>query len=393
MNYYRRALALHDETRANRRHLHRHPEVGLNLPETVKFVTQTLTEYGLSPQPCGKGVTALLGQDHGPTILLRADMDALPIREESGEPFASENGAMHACGHDLHTAMLLTAARMLKETEASLPGRVKLMFQPGEEIFQGAENMISAGILSDPVPDAALGFHVAIGKTPPGQAYYNSSSAMMNSVDGFKLTIRGVGSHGACPNQGVDPINIAVHIYQALQALIAREANPTHTCVLTVGQLSAGSAPNIIPGAAIMQGTLRTDRPKAREQLLPRIRQVAEQTAALFRGSVEYESLSAVPPLLCDPALTEELAGAIASLSIPNFQLHPGAYATASEDFALVAQRIPSAFFYLTAGFDHDGEQYPIHHPKARFNEDVLPLGAACAAGCAAHYLQTHSLK
>lgn len=389
MNYYQRALELEAETIKNRRHLHQNPEVGLRLPETVNFVTDQLREYGLDPQPCGHGVTALLGRE-GPVILLRADMDALPIREESGESFSSQNGAMHGCGHDVHTAMLLTAAKMLKERESELKGRVKLMFQSGEEIFQGAADMIAHGVLRQPKPDAALAFHVAIGKAEPGMAYYNAQDVMMNSVDGFQLTIHGKQSHGACPHQGVDPINIGVHLHLALQALIARETDPTHAATLTIGQFTAGTAANILPDTAVLQGTLRTDDGALRSYLTQRLRQVAEQTAELFRGSVDYEVLSAVPELRCDRAVTEEMAGYMAAMDLPGFQVIPGAKATASEDFALIAAEIPSCYMYLTAGFSDERGSWPVHHPKARFNEKVLPIGSACLAECATQFLAHH---
>lgn len=169
--------------------------------------------------------------------------------EESGEPFACPTGeTAHACGHDMHTAMLLTAAKMLKENEDALCGTVKLMFQPAEETFEGARDMLENGLLENPPVDAALAYHVAAGKSPVGFVMYNDSGVMMASVDGFEITVHGRGSHGANPNLAIDPINVGVHIHLALQELIARESDPTKTCVLTIGQFMAGTAANIIPG-------------------------------------------------------------------------------------------------------------------------------------------------
>lgn len=173
-------------------------------------------------------------------------MDSLLINELSGEEFACASGNMHACGHDIHTAMLLTAARMLKEDENHLHGTVKLMFQSAEEIFKGANDMIEHGILDHPRPDAAMAYHMMIGKNQVGTYMYNAGGIMMNSVDEFKITIHGKGTHGAYPHQGIDPINIGVHIHLALQELIAREANPQDICTLTIGKFNAGSAANII---------------------------------------------------------------------------------------------------------------------------------------------------
>ena len=234
MNEYERALELKEETIANRRFFHENAENGPHLPETKAFVMKKLKEYGIEPVECGEGVTATIGNG-GKVILLRADMDALPMKEESGEPFSSKTGAAHACGHDFHAAMLLSAAKILKEEEAELKGTVKLMFQPAEETFQGSKNMLEHGILEEPKVDAALAYHVSPGRFPVGLYMYNDKNTMMYSVDGFKITIQGKGSHGAYPQVGVDPINIGVHIHLALQELIARECNPSHSCVLTIG--------------------------------------------------------------------------------------------------------------------------------------------------------------
>ncbi|CDD75254.1 amidohydrolase [Clostridium sp. CAG:62] len=387
MNYYKRALELKEETIANRRYLHEHAETGLHLENTVEFVMKRLTEYGLNPERCGEGVTALLGQGE-PVLLLRADMDALPLTEESGESFSCKTGKMHACGHDFHAAMLLSAAKMLKENESHLCGRVKFMFQPAEETFEGADNMIEHGILENPKPDAALAFHVTTGRSPVGTFMYNSKNTMMNSVDGFQITIHGKGSHGACPHQGIDPINIGVHIYLALQELIARESNPADSCVLTIGRFCAGEVANIIPENAILQGTLRTNNEAAREILVKRIREVSERTAAVYNGSIEYTVLSAVPPLICNPDLTEEFVSAMKTLAIPTLNGYPDINASASEDFASIANKIPSTYMYLSAGFEDERGDYPVHHPKALFNEDVCPIGAACYAQCAETFLK-----
>ena len=259
MNDYQRACELKEETIANRRYIHEHAEVGLELPQTRAYVMEKLKEYGLEPKACGAGVTATLGKA-GKVLLLRADMDALPMPEESGESFACKDGIHnHACGHDFHAAMLLTAAKILKEKENELEGTVKFMFQPAEETFEGSRNMIEHGILENPKVDAALAFHVAAGKVPAGLVMYNDSGVMMSSVDGFKITIHGKGAHGASPHTAIDPINVGTHIYLALQELIARESNPSHACVLTIGQFAAGSAPNIIPEIAVLQGTIRTN--------------------------------------------------------------------------------------------------------------------------------------
>lgn len=390
MNYYERALELKDETIANRRHIHKNAETGLDLPKTKAYVMEKLTEYGFEPKDCGYGVTATLGKG-GKVLLLRADMDALPMPEESGEEFACPTGKeAHTCGHDFHAAMLLTAAKMLKEKEDTLEGTIKFMFQPAEETFEGSKNMIENGILENPPVDAALAYHVSPGKMPIGLFMYNDKDTMMYSVDGFKITIHGKGSHGAYPHVGIDPINIGVHIHLALQELIARESDPTHSCVLTIGQFAGGTAANIIPETAVLQGTIRTNKPEARELLVRRMKEVAEKTAAVYNGTVDIEMISEVPPLICNPKLTDEVVGYMQELGIPGLTPYPGISASASEDFAVIAEKVPSTFMYLSAGYLDERGQYPAHHPKAQFNEDVCPIGAACLAHCASQWLKNN---
>ena len=391
MNFFDRACLLRDELLENRRYFHTNAEVGLHMPKAKAYVLQKLKEYGIEAQECGEGVSAVLGQG-GKVILLRADMDALPMAEESGLPFACPTGEQaHTCGHDFHAAMLLTAAKLLKEEEASLKGRVKLMFQPAEETFEGSRNMIEHGILENPKPDVALAYHVSPGKLPIGTYLYNDSSTMMFSVDTFEIHIQGKGSHGAYPHLSVDPINIGVHIYLALQELIARESNPSDACLLTVGQFSAGSAANIIPDTAILKGSMRTNKKEAREKLVRRLKEVSEATAGVYGGKAEVIFTCSVPTLACDKALTKEIVSFMEELSIPNAVGYSGVSASASEDFALIAERIPSAFMYLSAGYGDERGNYPAHNPKVQFNEDVLPIGAAYLAHCAIRWLAEHS--
>ena len=386
------AKAIENELIAHRRHLHQNPELGFDLPETTAYVMQQLREYGYAPKTVGKaGIGAVIGPDGGKTFLIRGDMDALPMPEESGEEFACPTGKeAHTCGHDFHAAMLLTAAKMLKEKEDTLEGTIKFMFQPAEETFEGSKNMIENGILENPPVDAALAYHVSPGKMPIGLFMYNDKDTMMYSVDGFKITIHGKGSHGAYPHVGVDPINIGVHIHLALQELIARESDPTHSCVLTIGQFAGGTAANIIPETAVLQGTIRTNKPEARELLVRRMKEVAEKTAAVYNGTVDIEMISEVPPLICNPKLTDEVVGYMQELGIPGLTPYPGISASASEDFAVIAEKVPSTFMYLSAGYLDERGQYPAHHPKAQFNEDVCPIGAACLAHCASQWLKNN---
>lgn len=391
MNYYERALELREEIVADRRWFHTNAEVGLHMPKARAYVLERLKNLGLEPKTCGEGVTATAGRGGGKVLLLRADMDALPMPEESGEPFACPTGTeAHACGHDFHAAMLLAAAKMLKENEDALEGTVKLMFQPAEETFEGAQNMVDHGVLEDPKVDAALAYHVTAGRMPVGLFMYNSTGAMMFSVDGFRITVKGRGSHGAYPQLSVDPINIAVHVYLALEALIAREADPTSACVMTVGSFNAGSAANIIPDTAVMQGTIRTNDKDSRALLVRRMKEVTVRTAEVYGGTAEVEMISEVPPLVCDSAMAEEMAGYMKAMGIPNLTAYPNASSSASEDFAVVAERVPSVFMYLAAGYMDERGDAPAHNPRVQFNEEVCPIGASALAHCATEWLKAH---
>ena len=390
MNYYERALALREETVAHRRWFHANAEVGLHMPKGQAYVLEELAKLGIDAKPCGHGVSATLGKP-GKCILLRADMDALPMKEESGESFACPTGTeAHCCGHDFHVAMLLTAAKMLKENEANLEGTVKLMFQPAEETFEGAKNMIQNGILENPAPDVALAYHVTSGRMPIGIYMYNITGTMMFSVDGFKITIKGRGSHGAYPHAGIDPINIACHVYLALEALIAREVDPAKANVLTIGKFTAGNANNIIPETAELQGTIRSNDKASRELLVSRMKQIAQKTADVYGGTAEIEMLSEVPPLICDPKLTGEFADYMKNMGVPGAYPYPGISASASEDFASIAEKIPSTFMYISAGYLDERGDAPAHNAKVRFNEDVCPVGAASYAHCATEWLKNN---
>ena len=250
-----------------RRTLHRHPEVGFDLPQTKALVQKALTEMGYAPQDCGKcGVLALAGgKKPGKVILLRGDMDALPLQEESGEAFASEvPGKMHGCGHDMHTAMMLGAAKLLKEHEDEIEGTVKLEFQPAEEIFQGSPDMIANGLLENPSVDAAVMFHVLGGMPiPAGVVLVPACGGItMASCEQYHIIVHGKGGHGSMPEKCIDPITAAAHIHIALQEINSRELDAHSFGVFTTGRFQAGAASNVIPDSAEMWGTIRTTDPE-----------------------------------------------------------------------------------------------------------------------------------
>ena len=385
-----RAKELKEHVIADRRHLHANPEVGMELPRTVDFIMKRLTEMGYEPQKCGvAGVTATVGKG-GKTILLRADMDALPMEEHSGLEFASKVACMaHTCGHDCHSAMLLTAAKILKEREAQLEGTVKLMFQPGEEVFRGAGDMIAAGILKNPDVDAALGMHV-FPAYDVGFVGYRKKE-LMASVDGFEITINGVGCHGAQPFNGVDPINIGAHLHIALQELIAREIDANEMALLTIGKFASGDAANIIPQTAVMQGTIRTLSETTRQFLVGRMKEVTDLVARTFRGTADIKMLSEIPVNFCNEVMVDEHLATINSMfTAGELNIQEIKPLQGSEDFALVSQAVPSAYLIVGAGFPGTDKVRAVHNPKVEFNEEALPIGAAIFAGCAENWLKNN---
>ena len=363
---------------AHRRTIHRCPEVGQDLPRTAAYIAGELKKLGYQPQALGGGlVAAITGQNTGRCVLLRADMDALAGREQSGLDFQSDNGAMHACGHDMHAAMLLGAAALLRKYQAQLNGTVKLVFQPDEEGFTGAKGMLKAGVLEAPRPQAAIALHVNSG-TPSGMVLCGRGTFMAGCTL-FRVTVTGKGCHGAMPETGVDPINIAAHIYLALQELVSREVPAKSPAVVTVGRFQAGELPNVIPDRAVLEGTIRTFDRELSEQLMERIRQVAESVAAAFRGSALVEELASAPPLRNDPALMDQAACWAEEVAGPDRVLRLDQGGMGSEDFASYTYELPCAYLLLGAGTAQEDPRFgrPMHNPAVVFNEDVLPLGAA----------------
>ncbi|MDO4266487.1 MAG: M20 family metallopeptidase [Eubacteriales bacterium] len=388
-NLLKEAKDLSAELVSWRRNLHQIPELDLSLPQTVAFVTSKLKEMDIPYQVIadGAGVVALIGKGDR-CFMLRSDMDALPVEEESGVPFASKNGCMHACGHDLHTTILLGTAKILKAHESELKGVVKLLFQPGEETFRGAEKVLECGILENPHVDAAFAMHVG-STTPVGIIAYGDNP--MSSVYGFKITISGRGGHGSTPEMCIDPINAGVQIYLALQALIARECPPSAEAALTIGQFAAGHASNVIPDKAVLQGTLRTFDPKVREDMIRRINEIVPAVAEAYRSKTEIEVLSNVPSVVCDKELNAEFAEVISGLD-PALQVYPLFHAMGSEDFAFISEKLPnSAYFAIGAADPDQSKWYAQHNPKVLFNEDCLPIGVASYAAVAMNWLSKHA--
>ncbi len=393
----REAREMGEYLKKARRTLHGFAETGFDLVQTRAYVKEELQKAGLKPVDCGKsGVVALVGSGKK-TFLLRADMDALPVKEESGEQFSAQNGHMHACGHDLHTAMLLGAAKLLKAHEKELAGTVKLMFQPAEELLEGAKDMINSGVLEGPAPDAALMIHVMTGvPLPAGTVVIAAPGASAPAADFFQIEIRGKGCHGAMPHTGIDPVNVGAHIILALQELHARELAMGERAALTVGGFSTDGAANVIPDKAVLSGTLRAFDEKTREFLKGRLNEIAFHTAQAFRAEAEVIFTSGCPALVNDEALVacakaylNDLLGEKSVFSAEDHAL--GAQdASGSEDFAYISQKVPSLMLALGAGERERGYLYPLHHPKVRFDESALAVGCAALAYTAERWLFDH---
>lgn len=394
--FIQEALRLEPQCIADRRYLHAHAETGFDLHETFEYVWKQLSEMGLEPVKCGRcGISCVIGKGEK-TFLLRADMDALPVQEETGHAFACPNGRMHACGHDMHTAMLLTAARLLKAHEAELAGTVKLMFQPAEEPLQGAQDMIGAGILENPHVDAALMFHVMTAQTiPTGTVIISAPGVSAPAAGTFSVHIQGKGSHGAMPHTGVDPINVAAHILIALQEINARELAPSDNAALTIGSLQAGNTANVIPDTAIIRGNYRAFADDAFELIRRRIEEISVGIARTFRAEARVEFHASTPTLLNDAdlaALAEvhlcALLGGEKVFNAAKLAGSSAARSSGSEDFSAISHRVPALMLALAAGHPEEGYVHPLHHPKADFDERALIPGAAAYAWLAMKWLE-----
>ena len=385
------ALALEATMVADRRYIHQHAEIGSDLPLTREYVLSRLTAMGYEPQEiCPAGIVAVIGQG-GPTLLLRADMDALPMQEESGLPYASLTDNAHTCGHDIHTATLLAAAQLLKNHEDELQGTVKLMFQPAEETISGAAAMIAAGVLEAPAVDAAVAMHVSSGHEK-GVVYYRPGD-IYASADGFGITIYGKGGHGASPNYCIDPINMAAQLYIALQPLISREKDPAKQAVLTIGAIHGGTANNIIPETVEMLGTLRCYDPEVRRTLKARLTAIAESVTAMYGGRAEVRFFNGTPAMFADEALTAQVVECLKdTLPDEHVQLFPMIF-SGSEDFAEISARVPATLLILGCAVSDPEAVYTHHHPKVVFDESAMAYGAAAYAGVALGYTSRQSAK
>ena len=391
-NFIKQAKLIKEDLLNYRRTIHSNPEVGDKLPKTKAFVMDKLREFGYEPiEICESGIVATIeGNKSSKTFLLRADMDALPMKEDTNCDFKSNNGCMHSCGHDMHTAMLLGAAKLLKQNQDQIEGTVKLVFQPDEEGFTGAKKMINAGVLENPKVNAAMAMHVHSG-TPSNVVLYGLGTSIAG-CNRFRIVVKGIGCHGAMPETGIDPINIAAHIYLSLQEITSREIPSTKPAVLTIGKFVGGDAPNIIPKEVIMEGTIRSLDKELGQFIFNRVNDIVKSTAKMFRGEAELIELSSVPPLANDTNLAKELGSYVKDLVCKKGVVEFEGGGMGSEDFASYSYEVPSVYFMLGAGTKQENPLYgePMHNNKVVFNEDIMVTGAAMHAYCAIKWLKNN---
>ena len=391
-DFLSQAATTKNDLTEHRRWLHSHPETGFDLAQTKEYIRKQLEAMGYHPADCGKcGLTATLqGAKPGKTILLRADMDALPIWEEADVEYASQNGNMHACGHDLHTAMLLGAAKLLIDNRQELEGNVKFMFQPAEEILSGAKDMIENGVLDG--VDAAAMIHVAAGvPLKAGTVIVAPEGISAPGAAYFSIEVQGKGCHGAAPYQGVDALSVAAHILLALHQIHARELPAASGSVLTVGHFSGGEADNAIADSAVLRGTVRAFEDGTMDFLKQRIVDISRGIASSLRATAAVTFSRECPALRNDSRLCQLALDSLSRSLGQNAVFSAGRLdkngVGGSEDFAYVSQEVPSVMLSMAAGAPDEGHTYPLHHPKVTFDENALPVGAAALTRLAVSYL------
>lgn len=382
------AEALREQLVAWRRDFHTHPELGLQEHRSAGLIADRLCKLGYQVQTgvANTGVVALLeGQQPGPVVMLRSDMDALPVTEETEAKYVSQNpGVMHACGHDGHMAIGLGIATLMAQHQGEMAGTLKLVFQPGEEGMDGAKVMVKEGVLENPRPDVFLATHVWNEK-PVGTVGV-SLGAIMAAAEKWTCTVRGKGGHGALPHQTVDPIVATAQIVTALQSVVSRNVSPLETAVVTVSTVHGGDAFNIIPPQVDLSGTIRTYSPQVREMVLRRVREVIEGVAAACGAEADLDIVPLTPAVINNAGVAEVVRSAAEAVVGPE-NVFSDVRTMGSEDAAFFMQEAPGCYFFLGSANAERELNAPHHNPRFDFDEDALPLGVAVMMHALAHYL------
>ena len=371
-----------------RRELHAHPELSFQEHRTSQLIAETMRSLGIDVTDgiAGTGVVGLIAGAHsGPTLMIRADIDALPIHEASTSAYTSQNpGIMHACGHDGHTAVLLTVAKILSEHRSRIAGQIKLVFQPAEETMEGANRMLTDRVMDNPHVDRVLGFHLW-NPLEVGQIGIRTGP-IFASADEFKLIIHGKGGHGALPHQAIDPILISAHLISGLQALISRESPPSKPAVLTIGTIHGGSAYNVIADSVEMTGTLRTLDEDLRQTLLRRIPEVAAGITSSLQGSFGFELIRGCPPVDND-ANVAAFVSDVASNLLGNANLIAVEPATTGDDISFFLNEAPGCYFLVGSSNSSRGLDASHHSPNFDFDEQALSIATELLISCVFEYM------
>lgn len=387
-DFYQEAQELFEFTQMLRRDFHRHPELGFKEVRTAGVVARELSQMGLEVTTgvAETGVVALLeGKNPGPVVLLRFDMDALPVKEETGAVYASETpGVMHACGHDGHVAVGMTVARMLNDVRQDLKGTVKFVFQPAEEGLGGAARMISAGVMENPRPARTLALHVW-NDVPLGTVAF-VPGPLLAGAGFFAIQITGRGGHGAQPHLTIDPVAAAAQIVSALQTIVSRNLSPIQAGVLSVTYLRAGETYNVIPQTAELRGTLRFFELDVKQKLFERMDQIVKSVGEAFRCKTEIEITDLTPAVVNEVGVTQRLA-IMAEKVIPSIKVDSTYRSMVSEDMALMMEKVPGCYFLVGAANAEKGLNYGHHHPRFDFDEKALVNAAALMASAAVELL------
>ena len=382
------AESIRDQLIAWRRDFHAHPELGLREQRSAGIIAERLRELGYQVRTgiATTGVIGLLeGKQPGAVVMMRFDMDALPITEENETEYASQNpGVMHACGHDGHMAIGLGVATLIAQRRDEMSGTLKLVFQPGEEGMDGARMMVNEGALENPRPDIFLACHVWNDK--PVGTIDVTPGAVMAAADKWTCTVQGKGGHGAMPHQTVDPIVATAQIVTTLQTVVSRNVSPLETAVVTVGTVHGGDAFNIIPSRVDLSGTVRTYDPQVRDTVLQRVHEVIEGVVTACGAEAELEITPLTPAVINDPGVVEVVRAAAREV-VGSKNASSGERTMGSEDAAYFMQEVPGCYFFLGSANAERGLDAPHHNPHFDFDEDALPLGVAVLTQAIAHYL------
>ncbi|MBD2743214.1 M20 family metallopeptidase [Coleofasciculus sp. FACHB-1120] len=367
-----------------RRRLHQRPELGFREHLTAELVSQKLQEWGIKHETgiANTGIVATItGNKPGKVLAIRADMDALPIQEENDVPYRSQHdGVMHACGHDGHTAIALSTAYYLSEHRDDFAGTVKIIFQPAEEGPGGAKPMIEAGVLQNPQVDGIIGLHLW-NNLPLGTVGVRTG-ALMAATEGFRCTIQGKGGHGAIPHQTVDSILVSAHIVTALQTIVARNVSPLESAVVTVGELHAGKALNVIADTAFLTGTVRYFNPVLGELIPQRIEQIIAGVCQSHGATYQLDYKRLYPPVINDAKMAELVRSVAEGVVETPIGIVPECQTMGGEDMSFFLQAVPGCYFFLGSANVEKNLAYPHHHPRFNFDETALGMGVEIFVRC-----------